>query len=152
MILKNYVIEEFTVVGENKPKKVTIMANVIIERDTKMYDIPIRMLYEYKDNGSYLANYKKSIEDFMKYVEKVDKKWKVDSKKDKQWIPYPRGGSFNMQKIERPAKPEVVGDKDSPCFKCGYLKTGSNYQFYKCFGTYKCPVTKANPDLDNSAD
>jgi hypothetical protein len=150
MILENLIIEEFKVVGEKKPMKITIMANVKVERDMKFYDIPIRILYEYNDNGSYLANYKKSVEAFTKYCEKVDKKWTVNPKKDKQWIPYPRGGSFNMQKIVRPATPEVVGDKDHPCKKCGYLKTGSNYQFYKCFGTYKCPVTKANPDLDNS--
>ena len=150
MILKNYVLEEFTVVGDKKPKKITMMANVIIERDTEFYDIPIRMYFEYKDNGSYLANYKKSVEQFMDECERYDKKWKVNPKRDKQWRPYPRRGSFNMKKIERPAIPEFSKDKDTPCFKCGYLKTGSSFSFYKCFGTPKCPVTKLNPDLDNS--
>jgi len=146
MILKNYMLEEFTVVGDKKPKKITIMANVILERD-KLYDIPIRMLFEYKDNGSYLANYKKSVERFMDECERTDKKWKVNPKKDKEWIPYPRGGSFNMRKVERFKKPEIT---DKQCQICGYLNTGSRYTFYKCFGTHKCPVTKKNPDLDNS--
>ena len=92
MILDNFKIEEKSVVGEleNKligiiTKRIYITAHVIIDRLDTHWSIPVNMHFDYKNNGSYLENYKKSIQIFLEQGERVNENYIVDPERDSEW-------------------------------------------------------------------
>ena len=100
MILKDFMLDEFMVSGDDKPKKIIIRAETIIKRPGVYYSIPIYMEFEFKDNGSYFQNFRDSLENFMDLARRQSSLWKVDPKTDKEWKLCPQLGSVNMIKVD----------------------------------------------------
>ena len=81
MVLQKFKIEEsdnFPKIGHYK--NILISGEMIIRRGHQLYIVPVVMSFEYKNNGSYLANYKKSVEGFLSTCEKMDKNYIVNDK------------------------------------------------------------------------
>ena len=78
MILKDLKINEASVKrGDKIQKHIGIFGEVIVRRSLISVRVPVNMRFEYKDNGSYFENYKKSIEQYLAECEKVSKHWKI---------------------------------------------------------------------------
>ncbi len=78
MILKDFEIKEASVKGENKIEKhIGIFGEVIVTRSLISVRVPVNMRFEYEDNGTYLENYKKSVEQYLLECENVSKNWRI---------------------------------------------------------------------------
>ena len=73
MTIKDLEINEATIaLGPGKRVKHIGIYGLVIVRGE---EVPVTMRYEYKDNGSYLANYKSSFENFLRVAKEVSEKW-----------------------------------------------------------------------------
>ena len=76
MIIKDLEINEASVKrGDKIEKHIGIFGEVIVTRELIHVCVPVNMRFEYKDNGSYFENYKKSIEQYLLECERVSKHW-----------------------------------------------------------------------------
>jgi len=85
MIIKDFVIKEDKVREDRLPKKIHIGAELILNHSEKHFAVPIRVMYEYDDNGSYLANYKKSVEDFISMCRRYSELYTINPALDKEF-------------------------------------------------------------------
>ena len=85
MIIKDFIIKEETIKGVRLPKVIHISAELIVKHLEKHYAVPLRMMYEYDDNGSYLGNYKKSVEDFISMCQRYSELYTINPALDKEF-------------------------------------------------------------------